>query len=66
MTELTMEDIKEACKCIQKYDTCEKCDTLRDYMVIGFGLLYCKCEAKELAKTPYSKYIQTLMREILK
>jgi len=58
--EITMEELEQAMKLVKQENTCEKCKTERNIVVLGFGneygpLLFCKCEAEELCETPYVK-----------
>ena len=67
MSELTMEDIKKAMNLIKEENTCKKCGTERNLMVLGIcGIdyvpLFCKCEAERLCKTPHVKKLKEKLK----
>lgn len=68
MNELTMQDIEQAMKLVKEENTCDKCGTERNLMVLGICELdhiplFCKCQADKLCDTPYVKNQAKLIKE---
>lgn len=70
MNKLTMEDIKQAMELVKEENTCDKCGTERNLMVLGICEeshipLFCKCQADKLCDTSYVKNQAKLIKEFV-
>ena len=61
---LTLKDIDDAIKIIKRNTECNKCKTNKNYVVLGYYGIYCKCEADRLSKTQYAKVCQEQIRRL--
>ena len=61
---ITLEDIEKLLVLIKPEDICEKCNTNKEYIVLGYYGKYCKCEADKLSETKPAKEAQVLIRKL--